>query len=198
MKINLQQQNLGGTVPILYIFLARAGKNIEEVSYVSLDRDGGIRMARGGIPGVKIVFRDRKSGSMQTLYYFTTDISNGGISSSPGFMNFCAHFGAGASFLKSSSYLMFEESFARVRNFILDHSQMIVQDDSGIPLANFNRSKWNLRLFGTYVGPLDIFRQYNQPRLHELFAQSNPSPFPIGFGYQWNFHKSNLIIAGRN
>ncbi len=198
MKADLQQQNLGGTVPILYVFLARAGKSIQEVSYVSLDSGGGVRMARGGTPGVKIVFRDRKSGLTQTLYYFTTDISNGGISSSPGFMNFCAQHGVGASFLKSSSYLMFEENFSRVRNFLLGHSQIIVQDDSGIPLANFNRSTWTLRLFGTYVGPLDIFRQYNQPRLHQLFAENTPQPFPIGFGYQYNFHKSNLIVAQRN
>ncbi len=198
MKVDLQQQNLGGTVPILYVFLARANKEIQEVSYISLDGGGGVHQARGGTPGVKIVYRDRKSGITQTLYYFTTDISDGGISSSPGFMNFCAHFGVGASFLKSSSYLMFEGGFARVRNFILDHSQLIVQDDSGIPLANFNSSKWNLRLFGTYVGPLDIFRQYNQPRLHQLFSENNPQPFPIGFGYQWNFHRSNLIVAKRN
>jgi hypothetical protein len=198
MKVNLQQQNLGGTVPILYVFLARAGKTIRQVSYISLDSGGGIHQNRGGTPGVRIEYTDNQSGLAQTLYYFTTDISNGGISSSPGFMNFCAQHGVGAAFLKSSSYLMFEEGFSRVRNFLLDHSQLIVQDDSGIPVVNFNRGKWNLRLFGTYVGPLDIFRQYNQPRLHELFRESNPPPFPIGFGYQWNFHKSNLIVAQRN
>jgi len=198
MKVDLQAQNLGGTVPILYVFLARAGKSIQEVSYISLDHGGGVHLSRGGTPGVKIVYRDHKSGATQTLYYFTTDISDGGISSSPGFINFCAHFGVGASFLKSSSYLMFEDGFSRVRNFILDHSQIVVQDDSGIPVGNFNRSKWTLRLFGNYVGPLDIFRQHNQPRLHELFAESNPPPFPIGFGYQWNYHRSNLIVAQRN
>ena len=31
MKVDLQQQQLNGTVPILYVFLARAGKDIEEV-----------------------------------------------------------------------------------------------------------------------------------------------------------------------
>jgi hypothetical protein len=198
MKVDLQRQNLAGTVPILYVFLARANKSIRQVSYVSLDRGGGLHFSRGGTPGVKIDYTDNKTGNSQTLYYFTTDISDGGISSSPGFMNFCAHFGVGASFLKSSSYLMFESGFGRVRDFILDHSQLIVQDDSGIPLANLSSSKWSLRLFGTYVGPLDIFRQYNQPRLHQLFAENSPQPFPIGFGYQWNFHRSNLIVAQRN
>jgi hypothetical protein len=201
MKVDLQQQNLNGTLPILYVFLARAGKNISDVSFISLDRGGGVHESRpgaGGTPGVRINYRDGKSGRSQSLYYFTTDISDGGIAGSPGFMNFCSHFGVGASFLKSSSYLMFEDGFAKVRNFILDHSSMIVQDDSGIPLANFNRSKWNLRLFGTYVGPIALFKEHYQPALHDLFENSNPGPLTIGFGYQWNYHKSNLIVAERN
>ncbi len=92
---------------------------------------------------------------------------------------------------------MFEENFSRVREFILNHSHMIVQDDSGIPLRFFDAKKWSLRLFGTYVGPLDIFKQNYQPRLTELYQTTNPAPFGIGFGYQWDYRKANLIIAQR-
>ena len=201
MKVDLQQQALNGTLPILYVFLARANKTITEVRFLSLDRNGEVREdvpGRGSTPGVRISYTDNLSGRQQTLFYFTTDISNGGIASNPGFMKFCDEHGVGASFLKSSSYLMFEDGFSRVRNFILDHSKLIVQDDSGIPIAHFDRDKWNLRLFGTYVGPIELFKQYYQPKLAELFAESNPPEFGIGFGYQWNFHKSNLIVAQRN
>jgi hypothetical protein len=93
---------------------------------------------------------------------------------------------------------MFEGNFGRVRNFILDHSRIVVQDDSGIPISNFSHDKWNLRLFGTYVGPINLFKQYYQPGLQELFQHNNPSPFGVGFGYQWDYHKSNLIVATRN
>ena len=201
MKVDLQQQNLNGTLPILYVFLARAAKTINQVTYISLSSGGSVQVSRpgaGGTPGVRINFTDNGSGRSQTLYYFTTDISNGGIATSPGFMNFCRQFGVGASFLKSSSYLMFEEGFSRVRSFILDHSNLIVQDDSGIPMANFNRNKWNLRFFGTYQGPIALFKEHYQSSLRELFEQNSPPPLPIGFGYQWNYKKSNLIVAQRN
>jgi hypothetical protein len=201
MKVDLQQQQLNGTLPILYVFLARADKTIRDVTYVSLDRGGGLHETAPGraqTPGVRISYTDNPTGSPQTLFYFTTDISDGGIAANPGFMKFCDQHGFGASFLKSSSYLMFEDGFSRVRNFILDHSKLIVQDDSGIPIANFNRDKWNLRFFGTYVGPIELFKQHYQPKLAELFQQSNPPEFGIGFGYQWDYHKSNLIVAQRN
>ena len=201
MKVNLQSQELKGTLPILYVFLARADKSITDVTFGSLNSGGTFEQSRpgsGGTPGVRINYTDNRSGQAQTLYYFTTDISDGGIASTPGFLKFCDHFGVGSSFLKSSSYLMFEEGFDRVRNFILDHSNTIAQDDAGIPLASFNRDKWNIRVFGNYVGPIEIFKQHYQPKLMELYQQSSPPPLQFNFGYRWNYKESNLIIATRS
>jgi len=202
MKVDLQQQNLNGVLPILYVFLARADKSIARVTFGSLSSNGTFQESApgrkgGSISGVRINYTDNQSGDSQTVYYFTTDISDGGIKSNPGFVKFCERFGTGSSFLKSSSYLMFEEGFATIRNFILDHSNRIVQDDSGIPLAYFNPSKWNLRLFGNYLGPIDLFKQHYQPKLQELFAQSSPPPLEFGFGYRWNYKEANLMVAER-
>jgi len=202
MKVDLQQQNLNGVLPILYVFIARADKSITNVTFGSLTSNGTFQESApgkkgGSIPGVRINYTDNQTGSSQTLYYFTTDISDGGIKSTPGFLKFCERFGIGSSFLKSSSYLMFEEGFATIRNFILAHSNRIVQDDSGIPLAYFDPAKWNLRLFGNYLGPIELFKQYYQPKLQELFAQSNPPPLDFGFGYRWNYKEANLLVAER-
>ena len=200
MKIDLQQQQLNGTLPILYVFLARGGKNIEQVSYGSLDGSGNFREGapgRGGTPGVRIDYTDNQSGRKQTLFYFTTDISDGGIAATPGFLKFCDHHGVGVSLLKSSSYLMFESGFSRVRDFVLNHSKIIVQDDAGIPLSDFNRDKWNVRLFGNYLGPIEIFKQYYQPKLKELYDTSNPPPLSFNYGYRWNYKESHLIVATR-
>src|SRR5438270_1699617 len=150
MKVDLQAQELNGTLPILYVFLARADKSITDVTYGSLSAGGQFQEGRagaGGSPGVRISYIDNHSGQHQTLYYFTTDISDGGLASS-GFLKFCDHFGVGGSFLKASSYLMFEDGFSHIRNFILDHSSTIVQDDAGIPITYFNRDKWNVRVSG--------------------------------------------------
>lgn len=202
MKTDLQQE-LRGTLPIFYVLIARANKTINDVTFVSLNRNGTFQESAPGktgttIPGVRITYTDNPTGRTQTLFYFTTDISDGGIKSNPGFLTFCQHFGVGSSLLKSSSYLLFENGFATIRNFLLDHSSTIVQDDAGIPLVYFNRDKWNLRLFGTYAGPIETFRQHYQPQLQELYQQTSPPPLDFGFGYQWNYKISNLIVAQRN
>src|SRR5216117_2357862 len=202
MKVDLHEQNLNGVLPILYAYMARADKSITNVTFGSLNSSGAFEDAApgrkgGNIPGVRIKYTDNPSGDSQTLYYFTTDISDGGVKATPGFLKFCQRLGVGSSFLKSSSYLMFEQGFATIRNFILEHSNRIVQDDSGIPLAYFDPSKWNVRFFGVYLGPIEIFRQHDQPRMRELFGQSNPPPLEFGFGYRWNYKEANLMVAER-
>ena len=197
MKVSLDSQELKGVLPILYVFLARADKSIKDVTYGSLSSSGSFQEGRGGgSPGVRIQYIDNHSGQEQTLYYFTTDISDGGLASS-GFLKFCSQFGVGCSFLKASSYLMFENGFTRIRDFILDHSKTIVQDDAGIPISNFNRDKWNIRVFGTYTGPIEIFKQHYQPKLKEIFDQSGPPPIEFNFGYRWNYKESHVIVATR-
>src|SRR6267378_2948173 len=146
MKIDLHEQNLNGVLPILYAFIARADKSITNVTFGSLSSGGGFGAGSGSTPGVRITYTDNQSGNSQTMYYFNTDISDGGIKATPGFLKFCQRLGVGASFLKSCSYLMFENGFGTIRNFILDHSRLVVQDDSGIQIANLDPNKWNVRL----------------------------------------------------
>jgi hypothetical protein len=202
MRTDLQQVELKGTLPIFYVLIARADKTINNVAFISLNRNGtfqeGVAKGPGLTPGVRITYTDNRTGRAQTMFYFTSDISDGAIKSNPGFLNFCQRFGVGSSLLKSSSYLLFENGFSTIRNFLLDHSSTIVQDDSGIPLAYFNREKWNLRLFGSYSGPIETFKQHYQPQLKELYMQSNPLPLEFGFGYQWNYTISNLLLVQRN
>jgi hypothetical protein len=199
MRNQLTGGDLAGTLPILYVYIARSGKTIREVALVSLDRDGNLHPARGEargmVPGVKIVLATG-SGPAQTLYYFRTDVSNGGVQAS-GFLKFAATFGNGNALLKSASYLMHSGNFTQVRDFILNHAHHIVQDDSGIPLASFRSDAWNLHPFGTYLGPVAVFPGRGQPRLGELFRSAKAPPLDFGIGYRHRGHDSNLLLAMR-
>jgi hypothetical protein len=200
MKTDLQNEQLKGTLPIFYVFLARAGKTITDIRFITLDRDGQQHQTvpnekgKGLTLGVHLIF-STPEGASQNLYYFTTDLSNDGIRSQPGFLKFCAATAPAASLLKSASYLMFQNGFSTIRDFLLSHSKAIVQDDSGIPVAAFDQSKWSLRFFGNYPGPIDLFKQYFQPNLQEIYRQSNPAPLGFGIGYRWSPQQSTLIVA---
>jgi hypothetical protein len=92
---------------------------------------------------------------------------------------------------------MFENGFENVRRFLLNHSNVIVQDDSGIPLAGFDPAQWSLRFFGEYVGPIEIFKQHFQPQLQATYQQIHPGPLGFGIGYRWSGRQSTVIVATR-
>lgn len=194
MRVDLNQNQLSGTLPVLYVFLARAGCQINDVSLVSLNNDGQLTSGKGATPGVKITFRG-PTGKTQTLYYFTTDLADWGIKSKPGFLKFCDSQGSGVTLLKAASYLMHENGFGRVRDFLLGHSKLILQDDSGIPHRYFLTGKWAVRYCGNYKGPIELFKQHYQADLAKIYAGANPLPLQFGFGYQWHTNAASLTIS---
>lgn len=200
MSRKLSGGRLPGTLPILYVFLARSGKTIRNVSLVSVNKDGalqdpGVTDSSATAQGVKIVFSGSDSRP-QTLYYFRTDLSNEGVRRS-GFLKFCDQLGMGDSFVKSASYLLHSDGFSKVREFLLTRSSSLVQDDSGIPIRLFEPAEWKLHPFGRYLGPIGIFRGRHQVKLRELFANGQPARLDFGVGYRWRAHESNLLLAVR-
>jgi hypothetical protein len=201
MKTQLREGPVYGTLPILYVFLARTGKTVHELSLVSLDGQGNLQIAdalapsnavpRSAAPGVKIVFSDG-TGPKQTLYYFSTNLADGSFERS-GFSAFLAKQGPADSLLKSASYLLHKPHFAGVRRLLLDRSMTIVQDDSGIPLTYLETKRWRLRAFGHYAGPISMFAGFHQPRMAALFQGADPIEF--GIGYRWRKNESNLVLA---
>jgi hypothetical protein len=87
MKTQLRNGPVYGTLPILYVFLARTGKTIHEVDLVSLDEHGNFQIAdeaaainndtdkpvhsqqRTAAPGVKIVFSDGSGPKANALLF---------------------------------------------------------------------------------------------------------------------------------
>jgi hypothetical protein len=197
MKTELYNGPVTGTLPILYVFLARTGKTIHEVSFVGLDQAGNFVSpgARSASRGVKIVFSDG-FGAKKTLYYFSTNLADDSIGQT-GFLQFCASLGPADSFIKSASYLLQTGRFNKLRNFLLDRSATILQDDTGIPIAYFDPQKWRLQPFGHYLGPISEFPSCFQPGMDELFRKGNPIPIDFGLGYRWRTNESNLLVAQR-
>jgi hypothetical protein len=197
MKTDLTRTQLSGTLPLLYVFLARTGYTIDAVHSVALNKAGDlIENGTDQTPGVRISVTNA-SGIPQTVYYFCSDLSDSGVKSKPGFLRFCANQGRGASLLKAASYLMHEPGFSQVRQFLLAQSDMILQDDSGIPLRYFDDQNWSIRYCGRYVGPIDIFKQYWQRDLATAYSRVAPVSLPFSFGYQWQPNRSDLLIATR-
>jgi hypothetical protein len=185
-------------LPVLYVFMARSGKTLRDVTRIRLNEDGSVEAADapGGSPhaaqGAKIVYAG-DDGREKTLYYFGTNVAGSGFKQS-GLAAFADHLGSGDAFVKSASYLLHGGDFGDIRNFILTHARTLVQDDTGVPVAYLDQSKWQLRPFGHYIGPISLFAHNYQSAAARLFSHAEPMNFELG--YHWR--NPNLLVASRS
>ena len=197
MKTDLHVGQISGALPILFVFMERSGKSIRAVTPVTIDEAGSVQTGSEGVRsnaprGVRITFAG-SDGAEKTLYYFSTDLSNGGVKSS-GFLKFCATLAPGNSLIKSASYLLHSGNFTTARDFLLANSATIIQDDSGIPLGDYGAKKWRFFPFGHYLGPISEFPGRYQQSYAELFRRAQPMDF--GIGYRWRTHELEPAAVG--
>ena len=194
MKTELvADSRLTGTLPLLYVFLERSGCHIVDVSFTGLDKTGHFTTGKTEAPAVKIDFIGA-AGKPQTIYYFSTDLSDGAVNDS-GFLKWCSTLGPAPAFLKAASYLMHGFNFDGARKFLVSDCPAILQDDSGIPIKYLPQPEWDLRLYGNYTGPIDLFKMYPQPALDAMKAAEKPAPLHFSVGYRWHSGQSSLIFA---
>ncbi|HIK26879.1 MAG: hypothetical protein N3E45_09965 [Oscillatoriaceae bacterium SKW80] len=202
MKVDLAEK---GVLPILFVFLARTNHRILDVQYFKLNKDASIQLlknnknnSKGEVLGLKIDFVSEGETLVRNLYYFPLDLSNDGLQKTPEFKQFIKNLNKPVTYLKAASYLMHNDEFSEIRNLILSQSTNLLQDDSGMPIKYFDRAKWNLKFYGSYTQPIDLFKVRYQPDLRKIY-QSDPTikPLNFGIGYQFEVNTSNLMLASR-
>ncbi|MEM9017302.1 MAG: hypothetical protein AAGC68_09825, partial [Verrucomicrobiota bacterium] len=194
MKDDLQFATFRGTTPIMMIFLARSGQYIKGVEFFELKSDGTLASTgreSKGADAVKIEFGPQRLQQSRTLYYFCSDLSDSGFDTT-GFETWLEAQPKGNSYLKAASFLMHQNWFKKVRGHLLEYSNQIVQDDSGIPFHYFDADTWYVDLFGTYTGPIDLFAEYYQGGLRAAY-RTRKKELDFGTGYKWRKGESNLM-----
>jgi hypothetical protein len=200
MRAELRRNQFPGVTPILLLFVSRHGYAIQGVTKVVIDADGALRetgnaghddLSADRVPGVRIRFVKKGDKRERTLYYFRADLSDAGLASAPQPLKWAATLAPTVTYLKSASYLMHRSEFTRVREFIVNQTTMVVQDDSGIPLRHFPDTQWERAFYGMYDGPIRLFAVRFQKDLLEAYAR-DARPLDFGIGYDHRSKTSNI------
>jgi hypothetical protein len=196
LKEELKSSAIDGVLPVFMVLLARMDKELVAVERGRLDRQGEFFSTEedaGRIPrALRIRFRDRKHKAERTLLYLSQDLSNPAVDSNRAFLaladkNLTHCF----TFIKSASYLMHKMTFSSIREMILKLSDVVLQDDSGISFKFFDPQVWTVNLYGSYAGPIELFKEYFEQDLFDAYqAGAKPLGFRIGYG-----RKSHLLLA---
>ncbi len=217
MDAAIEKTEIKGVLPVLLVMLARNNAKVLDVRYWTMAMDGKVRefpalgttarefpalgakdLDLNTIQGIRISFdaAGSEGNPPQSLYYFRLDVSNQSFDRNRHFLAFLRELAPFSTFMKSASYVMFDNTVSAARQFVLNQSRYIVQEDSGIPLKYFQPPLWNLRFYGHYVKPISAFSKQYQEALASIYkANKKRNPLPFGFGYYFKPGEANLMFG---
>jgi hypothetical protein len=210
-KVMIREMNntlLPGTAPVILIFMARLGFTIRQVENITIDNTGSIvplaapdtaQMTGKQINGIRIYFTGKGGMSSRELIYLSMKLEANSVNPATPEGRFFNRMRNVKTMLKSAVYILQDKRYMPLKNFILQKSAVIVQDDSGILFKDFN-GDWDIRLYGTYNPILNLpgCCVQKQDDLAESYRkQCLPLPFNFGYGILLGPGKSNLMVARR-
>ena len=212
MKDDIEESSVDGLLGSLLWFIARTNHEIISLEYVTIDKSGNIinetEPSQGWLKedydGVRFILKDKNQNN-KNLIYFSADISDKGLrKKNPTLKLYFDKMGPVNTFVKSASYLMHYDSFELIRNVVLEKSNSIFQDDTGVPFRFFDNKVFNVSLFGRYVDPIKDFEStmdiITQEDLRSAYKNKkiNKGYLPFSLGYHWrNSKKQNQQFAIR-
>jgi len=203
MSSDFSGSKVNGTLPVIMLFIARAGYEIADIKPVMIDTTGQFvdipafkdyKGEKSYNYGVKVKYINPKDSiGCRTLYYFSCNIIDQGVAASKNTRMFLQKLDTGVvTFIKSASYLMHNTYFSAIRNTCFAKSKAILQDDSGIAYKYYEKNKWKINLYGVYTGPIDMFANRYEKDLKEAFTKEKVGTFTFKYGYGTN---SNMLLA---
>jgi hypothetical protein len=192
---------LRGVLPLMAVILVRMEARIVSVRELEIDDAGQLvprqpsARERRPINALEVVFA-RPDREPQVVVYFRAQAEDAAIGKRAGVLAFLKQDAPYPTFLKSASYLMHGGDFSIVRQIILTHSRLVLEDDSGIPLRFFKAPEWTLTYYGKYDKPVKDFNYGFQEDMAKIFADEKAvKPLPFSFGYHWKDGASSVLLA---
>ncbi len=194
---------LRGVLPLMAVILVRVQAHIVSVRELEIDDAGQLvprqppAKERRPINALEVVFA-RPDREPQTVIYFRAQAEDAAIGRRPGVLAFLKQDAPYPTFLKSASYLLHGADFSIVRQIVLTHSRLVLQDDSGVPLRYFKSREWTVTYYGKYDKPVKDFNYGFQEDMARIFADPKAvKPLPFSFGYHWKDGASSVLLAVR-
>lgn len=197
MQKNLKQF---GVLPVLSVLLARTDNHISKISYITLDKNGIYSEIKAdsvakstNITGVMIDFLNVEKVRKQTLVYLKADLNQEAIQNT--IEQYLKRFDHKITLVKTGDYMLHQKKYTTIKNALLNQSETIVQDDSGLPFSSFVQDNWNIALYGRYAGTPAAYKRFYQKDLRQQYRANQLKALPFSFGYLPQ--GANLLIAQR-
>ncbi len=169
--------------------------SIQKIIPISIDANGVVKELSEDQSWDSVRFYLVKDNRPVILDYVKMDLSNDGMKDHPSHLAFFRESAKSPVLLKAASHLPQNYGFTMIRDELLQHAPMVVQDETGIDYRPLNQ-QFNTVLYGSFVKAYKVFSTYNTElaKAYKLRDDERKLPFRVGYFKDGNYA---LIVATR-
>lgn len=190
MGRDLRSPELNGVVPLMSVMLVRMGYELRGIEFKEVDGSARIASTKQAPRAVQLTF-GKPGAADQTLFYANFDASDAGLKAHSSFLTYMQPHSSTVTLLKAASYLLHADEFSTMRKLVLDKSALVVQDDTGVPYKALTDAGFDVKLFGHYAKPIDVFGYRFQKDLSAAYGKLKDQP-DLGFEWSYNVKASEM------
>lgn len=197
MAADYNTMDVDGVCPVITMLMALNKCDIVSIKFKDIDAEGKIVSTADKRSLLEVKFCNTEKRREQTLYYFSSNVADNSFDTHlKAYLDATLPQHHVGSYMKAAAFMLHEDLFSTMRDYILKFSHAIVEDDSGIPYRFFD-GKFDVTLYGEYKRPSEEFgeRAY-QADLEKLYLEGADKikKLPCRIGYN---SPSNWLVARR-
>jgi hypothetical protein len=148
-----------------------------------------LRFRRAGAPDAPV----------QLLRHISCNLDDIHLAADPSVLAHLSAKGKVAAMTKAASHLLWSDHFALIRGLLLDHTDWMISDSTGIPPRFASPAGFVQDTYGTFVGPapFGLLNSRDAADVKKLFASQPARDLPFRYGYPDSDGHGHLIVTRR-
>lgn len=145
----------------------------------------------------ELTFRSGPGAPLQTYRHISANLDNTHLAADPRALKHLEAKGEVTAMTKAASYLLWWQSFATIRGYLLDHLVWMVSDSTGIPPNFLDPAKFEIVTYGKFLGTLLKGSKEGQEAYVKAWATQPERALPFMFGYPGKGQHAHLVVTKR-
>jgi len=151
---------------------------------------------------VELRFRSVHAGAgapVQVLRHIAYNLDDSHLKADGALLAHLSAKGKVVAMTKAASHLLWNEQFGLIRGWLLDHTDWMVSDSTGVPPRFAQPSGFVQETYGKFAGPapFGLLNGRDANDLKQLFASQPQRDLPFRYGYPDKDGRAHLVITRR-
>ena len=180
---------------ILISFATYSGYQVKEVFPIAVDSSGEVVQVSGPWHSVRLILT--KNARDVVLDYVSTDLSDRNLKENEPLRKWLEKNATHPTMLKAASHLLQMPSFSVLREMVMAHAPVVVQDETGLDYLDLSKIG-HVTLYGGFLYPHELFNRNRQASLAQAYKESKEiKPLPFAFSYNKGQERRCMQIVKR-